>query len=84
MGYVDWGYRLAIPDKFLNLTDAIRKAQQQGMRAPTIKNATLTNNPKGAPYSGEELVGLKWELEPPFGQRYYVDARVPDNAASDK
>ena len=83
IGFVDWGDKLAIPDKFLSLTDAVRKAQQKGMRAPSIKNATLTNS-QGTSTSDEDTSGLKWELEPVFGQRYYVDAKVADNAASDK
>ena len=84
MGYVDWGDKPPIPGKFLNLGDAIRKAQQKGMRAPTIKSARLRNNSQGTSTSDEDISGLKWELEPVFGQRWYVDARVPDNAASDK
>ncbi len=53
------------------------------MRAPSIKSATLTNS-QGTSTGDEDTSGLKWELEPVFGQRYYVDAKVPDNAASDK
>ena len=84
MGYVDWGDKPPIPGKFLNLGDAIRKAQQKGMRAPTIKSARLRNNSQGTSTSDEDISGLKWELEPVFGERYFVDAKVPDNAASDK
>jgi hypothetical protein len=67
----------------LSLTDAIRKAQQKGMRAPTIKSARLRNNSQGTSTSDEDISGLKWELEPVFGERYFVDAKVPDNAATD-
>jgi hypothetical protein len=83
IGFVDWGDKLAIPNKFLSLTDAVRKAQQKGMRAPSIKSATLTNS-QGTSTGDEDTSGLKWELEPVFGQRYYVDAKVPDDAASGK
>jgi hypothetical protein len=54
------------------------------MRAPTIKSASLANNSQGTTNGYEvDISGLKWELEPVFGQRYFVDAKVPDNAASD-
>jgi len=81
-GYVDWGDKLAIPAKFLSLTDAIRKAQQQGMRAPTIKSAELSNNVQGKIISDQDASGLKWSFEAVFGGSYVVDARVPDTAAS--
>ena len=50
IGYVDWGDKPAIPGTFLNLGDAIRKAQQKGMRAPTIKSARLPRK-----FSGDML-----------------------------
>ena len=54
------------------------------MRAPTIKSARLRNNSQGTSTADVDISGLKWELEPVFGQQYYIDAKVPDNAASDK
>jgi len=86
MGFVDWGDKLAIPDRFLSLPDAIRIARQQGMRSPTIKEADLANSPQGTSGYETDLSGLKWDLTPVFdGERKYaIDARVPDNAASEK
>jgi serine/threonine protein kinase len=76
MGFVDWGDKGAIPSKFMSLTDAIKKAQQKGMRSPTIKRATLTNSPLGV-YSG-----FKWYLDGVLDEgEYWVEGKVGGNAA---
>ncbi len=82
MGFVDWGDKLPIPDRFLSVTEAIRKAQQRGMRSPTVKRATLANSPRGTSTGDQDLSGLKWDLEPVFGGRYVISAQVPETAPS--
>jgi hypothetical protein len=82
MGFVDWGDKLPIPDRFLSLTGAIYKAQQRGMRSPTVKRATLANSPQGTSTGDQDLSGLKWDLEPVFGGRYVVSAKVPEKAVA--
>jgi hypothetical protein len=82
MGFVDWGDKLPIPDNFLSISSVIRKAQQKGTRSPTIKSASLSNNPQGTSTGDQDLSGLKWELEPVFGRRYVINAKVADNVSA--
>jgi protein kinase-like protein len=72
LGYVDWGNKNPIPARFLSLPDAIKRAQQKGMRAPTISKADLTNDPP----DGWGGPGLKWLITPVFGDGYAIDAKV--------
>ncbi|MGH7907547.1 MAG: serine/threonine protein kinase [Candidatus Binataceae bacterium] len=80
MGYVDWSGKQPIPGKFLSLDDAIKQAQLEGMRAPAVKSADLSNYPPGTMQGGMNMSGLKWFLQPVFGFRAYaISAQMSDN-----
>jgi serine/threonine protein kinase len=69
--------RLPIPGRFLGLPEAIKKAQQEGMRSPTVSNATLTNN------LGSDSPGLKWFLRPVFSEDpHTIDAKVAEGGSN--